>query len=83
MSDSEGESGSQIAAAAPKTFKELGLADPLCDACQKMNFKAPTAIQCECWPKGYRVCCKRRHHTFHVRRHIRAPRCARTPGCAT
>ena len=45
MSDSEGESGSQIAAAAPKTFKELGLADPLCDACQKMNFKAPTAIQ--------------------------------------
>jgi len=50
MSDSEGESGSQIAAAAPKTFKELGLADPLCDACQKMNFKAPTAIQCEAIP---------------------------------
>ena len=38
------------APAAPKTFKELGLIDSLCEACDKMGYKAPTPIQAESIP---------------------------------
>ncbi|KAJ5514748.1 ATP-dependent RNA helicase [Penicillium fimorum] len=34
----------------PKTFKELGLIDSLCEACDKMGYKAPTPIQAESIP---------------------------------
>lgn len=34
----------------PKTFKELGLIDSLCEACDKMGYKAPTPIQSESIP---------------------------------
>ncbi|KAE8352548.1 ATP-dependent rRNA helicase rrp3 [Aspergillus coremiiformis] len=35
---------------APKTFKELGLIEQLCEACDSMGYKAPTAIQAESIP---------------------------------
>jgi ATP-dependent RNA helicase DDX47/RRP3 len=38
------------ATTAPKTFKELGLIDSLCEACDKMGYKAPTPIQSESIP---------------------------------
>ncbi|CAI7624909.1 Helicase C-terminal [Penicillium freii] len=38
------------APSAPKTFKELGLIDSLCEACDKMGYKAPTPIQSESIP---------------------------------
>lgn len=34
------------------TFKALGLADPICEACAKMGYKAPSAIQREAIPWG-------------------------------
>ncbi|KAJ5157433.1 ATP-dependent rRNA helicase rrp3 [Penicillium canariense] len=37
-------------AAAPKTFKELGVIDSLCQACESLGYKAPTAIQAEAIP---------------------------------
>ncbi|CCX32670.1 putative ATP-dependent rRNA helicase RRP3 [Pyronema domesticum] len=33
-----------------KTFKDLGVMDSLCEACDKLNFKAPTPIQVESIP---------------------------------
>ncbi|KAI9821384.1 MAG: ribosomal RNA processing protein [Thelocarpon impressellum] len=36
--------------APPKTFKELGIIDPLCDACASLGYKAPTPIQAEAIP---------------------------------
>lgn len=33
-----------------KSFKDLGLVDQLCEACEKINFKVPTEIQCEAIP---------------------------------
>ncbi|KAK4213674.1 P-loop containing nucleoside triphosphate hydrolase protein [Rhypophila decipiens] len=30
---------------APATFKSLGIVDPLCDACERLGYKKPTAIQ--------------------------------------
>lgn len=36
--------------AAPKTFKELGIIDSLCEACETMGYKAPTPIQAESIP---------------------------------
>ena len=35
---------------APKTFASLGLAEPLCEACSALGFKAPSPIQCEAIP---------------------------------
>ena len=40
----------QAAAAAPPTFKSLGLIDPLLEALEQMKFKAPTDIQAEVLP---------------------------------
>ncbi|KAF9570651.1 ribosomal RNA processing protein [Mortierella alpina] len=37
-------------AAVPTTFKELGLMQPLVDACEQLKFKAPTEIQRESIP---------------------------------
>jgi ATP-dependent RNA helicase DDX47/RRP3 len=34
------------------TFESLGLAEPLCEACRKMGFKGPSAIQREAVPWG-------------------------------
>ncbi|KKK17512.1 ATP-dependent RNA helicase [Aspergillus rambellii] len=34
----------------PKTFKELGIIDQLCEACETMGYKAPTPIQAESIP---------------------------------
>lgn len=34
----------------PKTFKELGIIDSLCEACDTMGYKAPTPIQAEAIP---------------------------------
>ncbi|KAH8808115.1 P-loop containing nucleoside triphosphate hydrolase protein [Xylogone sp. PMI_703] len=36
--------------AAPKTFKDLGIVDSLCDACAALGYKAPTPIQSESIP---------------------------------
>ncbi|KAJ5130756.1 uncharacterized protein N7515_006795 [Penicillium bovifimosum] len=38
------------APSAAKTFKELGLIDSLCEACEKMGYKLPTPIQSESIP---------------------------------
>jgi ATP-dependent RNA helicase DDX47/RRP3 len=35
---------------APKSFKDLGVIDPLCEACEAMGYKAPTPIQAESIP---------------------------------
>ncbi|TQS32386.1 hypothetical protein Golomagni_07297, partial [Golovinomyces magnicellulatus] len=35
---------------APKTFKELGVVDALCEACESLNYKQPTAIQAKSIP---------------------------------
>jgi ATP-dependent helicase YprA (DUF1998 family) len=34
----------------PKTFKDLGIIDQLCEACETMGYKAPTPIQAESIP---------------------------------
>ncbi|CAP71752.1 uncharacterized protein PODANS_6_7040 [Podospora anserina S mat+] len=36
--------------AAPKTFKDLGIVDSLCEACDRLGYKQPTAIQQEAIP---------------------------------
>ena len=49
--DADTAAGEEAAAAASTaTFASLGLSEPLCDACAKMNFKAPSAIQREAIP---------------------------------
>lgn len=35
---------------APKTFKDLGVIDSLCEACDTLGYKAPTPIQAESVP---------------------------------
>ncbi|KAM5435940.1 ribosomal RNA processing protein [Microsporum canis] len=37
-------------AKAPKSFKDLGIIDSLCDACTSLRYKAPTPIQAESIP---------------------------------
>ncbi|KAL6910150.1 DEAD domain-containing protein [Trichoderma evansii] len=34
----------------PKTFKELGIIDSLCEACESLNYKHPTSIQAKSIP---------------------------------
>lgn len=34
----------------PKTFKELGIIESLCEACEALGYKAPTPIQAESIP---------------------------------
>ena len=36
--------------ALPKSFKELGVIDQLCEACENLGFKTPTPIQAEAIP---------------------------------
>jgi len=43
--ESDGEVPDQDDDADKKTFQELGVIDPLCEACEKMGFKRPTPIQ--------------------------------------
>lgn len=40
---------------APKTFKDLGLIPQLCEACDTLGYKAPTAIQAESIPLALQV----------------------------
>ncbi|KAJ5692882.1 ATP-dependent rRNA helicase rrp3 [Penicillium macrosclerotiorum] len=40
----------QTSDATPQTFKELGVIDPLCEACDSLGFKTPTPIQARCIP---------------------------------
>lgn len=35
---------------APKSFRELGIIEPLCEACEALGYKAPTAIQAQSIP---------------------------------
>ena len=37
-------------APAPKSFRELGIIEPLCEACEALGYKAPTAIQAQSIP---------------------------------
>ncbi|KAF9274766.1 ribosomal RNA processing protein [Mortierella alpina] len=51
--DDKAEEDTQVEAAessVPTTFKELGLMQPLVDACEQLKFKAPTEIQRESIP---------------------------------
>lgn len=34
----------------PKSFRELGIIEPLCEACEALGYKAPTAIQAQSIP---------------------------------
>ncbi|KHJ82842.1 DEAD/DEAH box helicase [Oesophagostomum dentatum] len=34
----------------PKTFKDLGVCDPLCEACERLDWKTPTKIQSAAFP---------------------------------
>lgn len=34
----------------PKSFKELGIIDQLCEACENLKYKSPTPIQAESIP---------------------------------
>jgi ATP-dependent RNA helicase DDX47/RRP3 len=43
------------AAKAPKAFKDLGLIPQLCEACETLGYKAPTAIQAESIPLALQV----------------------------
>ncbi|KAJ5477140.1 ATP-dependent rRNA helicase rrp3 [Penicillium diatomitis] len=38
------------ASSAPQTFKELGVIDSICEACESLGYKKPTAIQAEAIP---------------------------------
>ncbi|KAJ9261963.1 hypothetical protein DTO212C5_8119 [Paecilomyces variotii] len=42
--------GATPAKTAPKTFRDLGVIEPLCEACDALGYKAPTAIQAEAIP---------------------------------
>ncbi|CZS91135.1 hypothetical protein WAI453_003737 [Rhynchosporium graminicola] len=44
------EEGGDAGKEAPKSFKELGIVDELCDACTALGYKAPTPIQVESIP---------------------------------
>jgi ATP-dependent RNA helicase DDX47/RRP3 len=35
-----------------KTFRELGVVEPLCEAIEKLGWKLPTAIQCNALPEA-------------------------------
>jgi hypothetical protein len=51
VSDNNEEAGQNgEAQPAPKTFKDLGLIDPLCEACENLGYKTPTPIQAEAIP---------------------------------
>ncbi|KAK2626978.1 hypothetical protein QTJ16_004153 [Diplocarpon rosae] len=44
------QTGKEVIVEAPKTFKDLGITDELCDACTALGYKAPTPIQVESIP---------------------------------
>jgi ATP-dependent RNA helicase DDX47/RRP3 len=50
-SDSESEDAKTIPAEeVPKSFRDLGIIEPLCEACEALGYKAPTAIQAQAIP---------------------------------
>ncbi|EPY52415.1 ATP-dependent RNA helicase Rrp3 [Schizosaccharomyces cryophilus OY26] len=49
-SNSSSEDEDQKKEAPPKTFRELGVIEELCDACEKLGYKDPTPIQREAIP---------------------------------
>jgi ATP-dependent RNA helicase DDX47/RRP3 len=42
--------------AAPKLFKDLGIMDQLCEACEALGYKAPTPIQEQAIPLALQGC---------------------------
>uniref|UniRef100_A0A493TIJ3 Probable ATP-dependent RNA helicase DDX47 n=1 Tax=Anas platyrhynchos platyrhynchos TaxID=8840 RepID=A0A493TIJ3_ANAPP len=44
------EEDEEVAGAAPQSFKELGVTDVLCEACDQLGWKVPTKIQVEAIP---------------------------------
>lgn len=44
------DTSSQAAAESPKTFKDLGIVDELCDACESLGYMNPTPIQSQSIP---------------------------------
>lgn len=48
--DAEPGADSTPNAPAPKSFKDLGIIDSLCEACDTLGYKAPTPIQAESIP---------------------------------
>ncbi|CAL3963600.1 hypothetical protein PZA11_001168 [Diplocarpon coronariae] len=50
LEESLARKGEEAAVEVPKTFKDLGIIDELCDACTALGYKAPTPIQVESIP---------------------------------
>ncbi|KAF7159779.1 hypothetical protein CNMCM5623_005168 [Aspergillus felis] len=48
--ETQDEAASTETTPAPKSFKDLGIIDQLCEACETMGYKAPTPIQAESIP---------------------------------
>ncbi|GIK02499.1 putative ATP-dependent RNA helicase ddx47 [Aspergillus viridinutans] len=48
--ETQDEAASTETRPAPKSFKDLGIIDQLCEACETMGYKAPTPIQVESIP---------------------------------
>lgn len=48
--EAEASADSTSNAPAPKSFKDLGIIDSLCEACDTLGYKAPTPIQAESMP---------------------------------
>lgn len=49
-SESNQDGGETPAKTQQKTFRDLGVIEPLCEACDALGYKAPTAIQAEAIP---------------------------------
>jgi ATP-dependent RNA helicase DDX47/RRP3 len=48
--ETQDEAASTETMPAPKSFKDLGIIEQLCEACETMGYKAPTPIQAESIP---------------------------------
>jgi len=49
-----GENAGETVEAATKTFKDLGITDPICEACKSLKYEQPTPIQVESIPVAIR-----------------------------
>lgn len=50
LDESAAEETNPSAAQTPQTFKDLGIVDELCDACESLGYKTPTPIQSQAIP---------------------------------
>lgn len=48
--ESSPQEGEAVQANQPSTFKELGVIDQICEACDNLGYKKPTPIQAQCIP---------------------------------